>query len=58
MSEPKEHPKQLPVSYVMWLTIRSQFVDELAKNDPSILDRWKEFEDLKMTEMEKEELNA
>jgi len=36
----------LPLSYVMYLTIRSKFIDALAEKDPDILNKWKEFENL------------
>lgn len=35
---------KLPMSYVMWLTIRSKFIDEYAKTHPEILNLWKEYE--------------
>jgi hypothetical protein len=37
--------QQLPLSYVMYLTMRSQFIDELAKTDLEVLHKWKEYED-------------
>lgn len=49
-------PQQLPTSYVLWLTMRSRFIDEIAKTNAEILIQWKEFENQEMqriqTEME------
>lgn len=49
ISEPEfqdEHQKAtLPTAYVMWLTIRSKFIDYLGETDTEILNKWKQFED-------------
>lgn len=50
-AEVMENPTTLPTSYVMWLTLRSKFVDELAAKDTTILDRWKEFETWSLEEL-------
>lgn len=47
-------PKTLPTSYVLWLTIRSKFIDELALHNPEILSKWKEFEDKQLLAMEEQ----
>lgn len=54
VSAPPKLPNTLPMSYVLWLTIRSQFIDELGKTDLSILDKWKEYENLQLEIMERE----
>jgi hypothetical protein len=48
----------LPLSYVMYLTIRSKFIDALAQTDVEILHKWKEFENKEMEAMEQELLQA
>jgi len=44
----------LPLSYVMYLTIRSKFIDAMAEKDPELLNKWKEFENLQMELLEQE----
>jgi hypothetical protein len=56
-----QNPKeltQLPVSYVLWLTMRSRFIDAYAKTNPEILNYWSEFEAEQMSIIEKEANNA
>jgi len=40
--------KKLPLSYVMYLTMRSRFIDALALNDTEVLNKWKEYENLEI----------
>lgn len=54
VSAPPKLPTTLPMSYVLWLTIRSRFIDELGKTDQTILDKWKEYENLQLEIMEGE----
>lgn len=51
-NKPETQLTKVPTSYVLWLTFRSQFVDEMAKTDPTILERWKEYENNKLEELE------
>jgi len=44
----------LPTSYILWLTMRSRFVDELTKQNAEILNTWSHFEDQEQTRLEKE----
>ena len=46
----------LPTSYVMYLTMRSQFIDELAKTDLEVLHKWKEYEDKIFMELQAQSL--
>lgn len=46
----------LPISYVMYLTMRSQFIDELAKTDLDVLHKWKEYEDKVFMELQKQSI--
>lgn len=42
---PQETSKQiLPMSYVVWLTMRSKFIDEYGKRNPDFLNEWKAYE--------------
>jgi hypothetical protein len=50
--ETQNQPITLPTSYIMFLTMRSQFIDELAKTDLEILHKWKEYEDKVFMELE------
>jgi hypothetical protein len=50
----KKEINELPISYVLWLTFRSQFIDELAKTDVSIYEKWKEYENLQLDRLERE----
>jgi hypothetical protein len=45
---------ELPVSYVLWLTMRSKFIDELGKTDTEILNLWSNFENEQMSILERE----
>jgi len=51
ISEEKKN-NTLPLAYVMYLTMRSQFIDELAKTDIDILHKWKEYENQVFLELE------
>jgi hypothetical protein len=46
-------PTTLPTSYVMWLTMRSQFIDKLAETDTEIFHKWKEFEEYMIQNIER-----
>jgi len=50
----KTETEILPVSYVLWLTIRSRFIDEIAKQNAEILNQWSHFENQEMERIEKE----
>jgi len=49
-----EQNQTLPLSYVLWLTMRSRFIDELGKKDPDILELWQQYEDQQMEIVTKE----
>jgi len=48
----QHQPTKIPTAYVMWLTMRSRFIDEYAEKFPDILIHWKEYEDLQMQALE------
>lgn len=49
----EEHQKAtLPTAYVMWLTIRSKFIDYLGETDTEILNKWKQFEDVELEKLQ------
>jgi len=54
LQEEKENVK-LPIAYLLWLTWRSKFLDELCK-DIDILHKWKEFEETMKQEIERDYL--
>jgi len=57
----EEQPQQiLPTSYILWLTMRSRFIDEIAKQNADILNQWSYFEaqEIKRIESESEALNG
>jgi len=54
--EQKFTPKSLPTAYVLWLTIRSQFLDTLCATTPELLDEWKEFETMRIKEIQEEQI--
>lgn len=43
---------KIPKSYVLWLTWRSQFIDDMAQHDDYILDKWKDYENQRIQELE------
>lgn len=45
-------PNQLPTSYVMWLTIRSKFLDQVTLEQPELFERYKEFENDYLNQLE------
>lgn len=49
-----ENKQIIPLSYVLWLTMRSRFIDELGKKDPEILELWQQYEDQQMEIVTKE----
>jgi len=50
----EEHQKAtLPTAYVMWLTIRSRFIDYLGETDTEILNKWKQFEDQELEKLQR-----
>jgi len=59
INENLENPQQvLPTSYVLWLTMRSRFIDELGKTDTEILNLWSNFENEQLSLLEKEVPNV
>jgi len=48
-------PQKLPLAYVMYLTMRSKFIDQLALHDEEILSKWKEYENQQITLMEQQQ---
>lgn len=54
----KEQKTELPLSYVLWLTMRSRFIDELGKTDTEILNLWSNFENEQMSIIEREVPNV
>ncbi|QXP08006.1 MAG: hypothetical protein [Arizlama microvirus] len=48
----------LPMSYVMWLTIRSKFIDHIAAKNITILEEWKQYEMEQIEELQREHLEA
>lgn len=54
----KEQKTELPLSYVLWLTMRSRFIDELGKTDIEILNLWSNFENEQMSIIEREVPNV
>lgn len=45
---------KLPIAYVMWLTIRSKFVDALIEGKVIDESNWKEFEQTEIEKMQEE----
>lgn len=50
--------QQLPLSYVMWLTMRSRFIDELCKTDTDMLNLWSQYENEQIDLLEREVQNV
>jgi len=42
----------MPLAYVMWLTMRSKFLDELTKQHPEYFEDYKAYEDAYLRQME------
>lgn len=42
----------MPLSYVMWLTMRSKFLDELTKQHPEYFEEYKAYEDAYLKQLE------
>lgn len=50
----QEQPTQtqrLPLAYIMWLTARSKFIDELIKQNPDVEQQWEHFEQLEIANL-------
>ena len=52
MAQESKETTKMPIAYMLWLTFRSEFIDEIAIKDSTILERWKEFENKKIEELE------
>lgn len=50
-------PTTLPTAYVVWLTIRSKFLDEICSKDIDMLHRFKEFETEAIEELQRQYLD-
>lgn len=53
--EQTPQPQKLPLAYVMYLTMRSKFIDLLALHDEEILSKWKEYENQQILLMEQQQ---
>lgn len=58
ITEPEQPSTRLPMAYVLWLTWRSKFVDQLCSKDHDLLHQWKAFEQDMKEEVERDYLNA